>query len=67
MGPRVTFLLDIDALIGLTRRSVMLCRQTFLFKCYSVILCQVVAQLTVHSRFSSGIDLVQYDLAILTE
>lgn len=31
-------------------------------------LCQsLVAQLTVLSVFSSGLDLVQYDLAILTE
>ena len=42
--------------------------ETSLFKYFCLILCRaMVAKMTLHSVFSSGMDLVQYDLAILTE
>lgn len=46
----------------MSRRTVILCIERFAFEWCFLILCQaLVAQLTVHSVFSSGIELVQYD------
>ena len=42
--------------------------ETSLFKCFCPISCRaMVSQMTLHSVFSSRMDLVQYDLAILTK
>lgn len=63
---------DLFAVYGyydtIDKRECDIMHETFAFKWYFQILCQaLVAQLTVHSVFSSRIDLVQCDLAILTE